>query len=888
MHQEITKDYKYKFSVVIPIYNVEDYVEETILSVINQTIGFEENIQMILVNDGSPDNSEDICLRYKDKYPDNIIYVKQENRGVSAARNNGMNYIEGKYVNFLDSDDKWDLDAFEKVYDFFEKKHDEVDLVSCRMKFFEAREDYHILDYKFNKDRVIDIYEEYNCIQLHITSSFLKSDILDNYKFDTSLKFGEDAKFVSLVILNKQRYGVVKSINLNYRKRLNCSSAVQNKEKSIDWYIATPERFYKSLIDYSIQNFGNVIEYIQYLIMYDLQWRLKEESPKCLCNENMQQYKETIRNLICYLDDYIIYNQKRMTVEYKIYALSLKYNRDIRKEFIYNKGKLYFNNMYIYPIQSKHLLSINLLEVNEGYLTLEGKIRTILLREEYEIYIIDNKKNKFNLNYYSIDFDKKYSFDNVNVLDVYGFKISISIEDIKSIKFVISYKNRYTKPLYLSFGKFAKISANNKSYYHNGKYIIRANKNKINISSYNKSRHFKYEINYIRSLLKNKKYNIFGYRLLYYFIKLFIHKPIWIISDRTHAANDNGMYLFKYINSFKNNNVDVYFSISSDCDDYKKIKNYGKVLKINSLKYKIYFLMSKNIISSHADEWVINALGKDREYLKDLYKFNFVFLQHGITKNDLSKWLHKQNKNIKLFVTSVEDEYSSIVNGQYGYDDTTVKLTGFPRYDTLNCNKKKQIVIMPTWRKNIAKEPIAGTSRREYDDNFKNTQYYKFYNNLINDKRLLKVLKDKRYKAKFCIHPIFGKQAIDFISNDYIHVTTQLSDYQKEFNENSLLITDYSSVEFDFAYLNKPVIYTQFDRKTFYEGQIYEKGYFDYETHGFGPVCYDYETSISEIIDAIKNDCRIEQKYMNRINNFYKYNDKENCKRVYDEILKLK
>ena len=97
MHQEITKDYKYKFSVVIPIYNVEDYVEETILSVINQTIGFEENIQMILVNDGSPDNSEDICLRYKDKYPDNIIYVKQENRGVSAARNNGMNYIEGKY-----------------------------------------------------------------------------------------------------------------------------------------------------------------------------------------------------------------------------------------------------------------------------------------------------------------------------------------------------------------------------------------------------------------------------------------------------------------------------------------------------------------------------------------------------------------------------------------------------------------------------------------------------------------------------------------------------------------------------------------------------------------------------------------------------------------------
>lgn len=888
MHQEITKNYKYKFSVVIPIYNVEDYVEETILSVINQTIGFEENIQMILVNDGSPDNSEDVCLKYKDKYPNNIIYVKQENGGVSAARNNGMNYIEGKYVNFLDSDDKWDLDAFEKVYKFFEKRYDEVDLVSCRMKFFEAREDYHILDYKFNKDRVIDIYEEYNCIQLHITSSFLKSDIIDNYKFDTSLKFGEDAKFVSLVILNKQKYGIVKSANLNYRKRANHSSAIQNKEKSIDWYMGTPEKFYKSLIDYSIQNFGNVIAYIQYLIMYDLQWRLKEESPKCLDKENMQRYTETIRNLICYLDDYIIYSQKRMTIEYKIYALSLKYNRDIRKEFVYNKGKLYFNNMYIYPIQSKHLLNINLLEVSDGHLTLEGKIRTILLREEYEIYIIDDKKNKHKLDYYSVNFDKKYSFDNVKVLDVYGFKISINIEDIKSLKFAILYKNRYIKQLCLSFSKFAKISINNKSYYHNEKYIIKTNKNKINISLYNKGRHFKSEVKYIGNLLNNKKYNIFGYRLLYYFIKLFVHKEIWIISDRTYVANDNGMYLFKYINSLKNSNIDVYFAISKDCEEYKKIKSYGKVLKINSLKYKIYFLMAKNIISSHADEWVINALGKDREDLKDLYKFNFVFLQHGIIKNDLSQWLHKQNKNIKLFVTSVEDEYNSIVNGQYGYDDKIVKLTGLPRYDTLNCNKKKQIVIMPTWRKSIAKEPIAGTSRREYDGSFKNTQYYNFYNNLINDKKLLNVLKDEGYKAKFCIHPIFGEQAVDFKSNEYIHVITQLPNYQKEFNENSLLITDYSSVEFDFAYLKKPVIYTQFDKTTFYEGQIYEKGYFDYETHGFGPICYDYETSINVIIDTIKNDCKIERKYMNRINNFYKYNDSDNCKRVYNEILKLK
>ena len=76
---------KYKISIVMPFYNSESYIEEAIESVINQTIGF-ENIQLILVNDGSNDNSEKICLKYKNIY-NNIIYIKQENGGVSSARN---------------------------------------------------------------------------------------------------------------------------------------------------------------------------------------------------------------------------------------------------------------------------------------------------------------------------------------------------------------------------------------------------------------------------------------------------------------------------------------------------------------------------------------------------------------------------------------------------------------------------------------------------------------------------------------------------------------------------------------------------------------------------------------------------------------------------------
>ncbi|WP_434797694.1 bifunctional glycosyltransferase/CDP-glycerol:glycerophosphate glycerophosphotransferase [Terrisporobacter vanillatitrophus] len=890
MHQEITKNYKYKFSVVIPIYNVEDYVEETILSVINQTIGFKENIQMILVNDGSPDNSEDVCFKYKDKYPNNVIYVKQENGGVSKARNNGMNYIEGKYVNFLDSDDKWDLDAFEKVYKFFEKNYMDIDLVACRINLFESQQGFkHALDYKFNKDKVVDIFESYDNIQLSSASVFFKADIIKKYKYDTQLKYTEDGKLLGYIILEREKYGIMRSVVYNYRKRATANSAIDSGSKNESWYTDTVERCYKDLFKYSIEKYGVVIPYIQYQIMYDLQWRLKINISDIIGEATKNEYIENIKWLLSYIEDHIICNQKKMVIEYKIYALSLKYNKDIRKEIVYDKGKLYFNNINIYSIQSKHLLNINIIDIKNGHLELEGKVKTILLKEDYEIYIIDDKGNRFNLECYEINFDEKYSFDNKKVLDVYGFKVKIKAEDIKSIKFFICYRNRYIKKLNLNFGKFAKISKNyNKSYYYNENYIIRQNKNRINIYSYNKNRHFRFEFNYIKQLLKEKRCKIVLYRIIYYILKPFINKDIWIISDRTHAANDNGMHLFKYINMQDNNDIKVYFAINKECDDYKKVKKYGKVVKMDSLKYKLLFLYSSKIISSHADEWVINAFDKKRGFLKDLYKFDFIFLQHGITKDDLSSWLHKQHKNIKLFITAVEDEFKSIVYGSYGYDRENVKLTGFPRFDFLKCSNKRQIVIMPTWRKNISKDPIKGTSLREYDDNFKNTNYFEFYNNLINDKRVLDILMEKKYTAKFCIHPSFEQQAIDFKSNDYVDVSTQIPDYQKEFNENELLITDYSSVAFDFAYLKKPVIYTQFDKENFFQGHTYNKGYFDYEENGFGIICYNYETSVNEIVDMIKNGCEINKKYIDRIDSFYQYTDNKNCKRVYKEILKLK
>ena len=111
-------------------------------------------------------------------------------------------------------------------------------------------------------------------------------------------------------------------------------------------------------------------------------------------------------------------------------------------------------------------------------------------------------------------------------------------------------------------------------------------------------------------------------------------------------------------------------------------------------------------------------------------------------------------------------------------------------------------------------------------------------------------------------------------------------DIQELLKESALLITDYSSVHFDFAYMKKPVIYYQFDREEFFEKQ-YLPGMFKVDKDGFGPVVQKKNLLINEIKDAYKTGFQMQEKYYNRMREFYQIYDDKNCERVYKEICKI-
>lgn len=176
---------------------------------------------------------------------------------------------------------------------------------------------------------------------------------------------------------------------------------------------------------------------------------------------------------------------------------------------------------------------------------------------------------------------------------------------------------------------------------------------------------------------------------------------------------------------------------------------------------------------------------------------------------------------------------------------------------------------MPTWRTSLTNAgDYAITGKDNYNDAFFESDYFKFYNDLISHSELLACAKRYGYKIKFMPHPRVIPYVDSFSKNnlvEFCHIDTK---YRDIFGESALVLTDYSSVAFDFAYLRKPVMYTHFDKEEFFRGQVYDEGYFDYERDGFGEVEYNLEDTAKRIIEYIQNDCQLKDVYRKRIDKF--------------------
>lgn len=371
---------KFLFSVVIPIYDVELYLEESILSIVNQSIGFRDNIQLVLVNDGSPDKCDEICEKYKALYPDNVVYIKQENQGVSVARNNGIKEASGKYINFLDPDDVWCPDVFERIYAFFETHYDETDVVTTKINRFGMQTGPYRLNYRLDKgDRVADLTtkEEFNSVVVQVASSFFKAEAIADVSFIPNLKVGEDSMFVNSVIMKRMKVGFVSDAVYMYRKRENETSALQTSKKTDYFYINRIREYHLVLIKEALSRFEELPKYIQNVVYYDFGWHLAMPVNKQLSSKGYGEFSALCKEVLQYIDNGVICrNRVHTSFNKKNTALCIKHGltnwRGVYKYDPEKEAICYKKTTLLKPRNSKTMLSVTHCDVADGHLTIEG------------------------------------------------------------------------------------------------------------------------------------------------------------------------------------------------------------------------------------------------------------------------------------------------------------------------------------------------------------------------------------------------------------------------------------------------------------------------------------------------------------------------------------
>ena len=234
-----------KVSIIVPVYNVYDYLNKCLDSLVNQTL---KDIEVIVIDDGSPDNSEEIIKKYQKEYPDKIRAYKKKNGGLSDARNYGIKYAKGEYIAFVDSDDYVKYDMYEKMYN--KAKSGNFDMVVCDLNYVYS-----------DNIKYVD-----SCIK-HDTTD-IKAVLINNYPavwnriikrkfFDEGLEFKkgvwfEDVEFLYRVLPNIKSVGVVKEPFNQYVQRNGSITS------SVD----------KRIYNY-IDNFNGLVEYYQENGLYE-------------------------------------------------------------------------------------------------------------------------------------------------------------------------------------------------------------------------------------------------------------------------------------------------------------------------------------------------------------------------------------------------------------------------------------------------------------------------------------------------------------------------------------------------------------------------------------------------------------------------------------------
>lgn len=376
------------------------------------------------------------------------------------------------------------------------------------------------------------------------------------------------------------------------------------------------------------------------------------------------------------------------------------------------------------------------------------------------------------------------------------------------------------------------------------------------------------------SKLRKIKYIINGFiaSIIYFIIPPTLRKKqYWLIGGHLgEIYDDNSKVLFEFLLENKKKK-DVFWVLNKDSLADKSNTYRDNIIYRGSIKGFLYSFRSECIIVSHSFADVMPIFYK----FKKLFNIKSVFLFHGIYGFKKAVTLDKNYYSYFDIINAVGNFEKNIKVKYLRIDEEKIKIMGLPRYDKLFGKNEYNgnIMVMFTWRSYIGEEG-------------NDSDYFKQIKSFLTNREFLKVLEENKVIVNVVLHSFVHKyySFVKQLESKNIKILSKDTDIQNELISNSLLITDYSSVAWDFAYMNKPVIFYQFDLEKYLSST---GSYLDLKNELFGKTASNENDLIKTINEYICNNFKQDQKQYNIVKDFLKYNDNNNCNRIYKEISKL-
>lgn len=407
----------------------------------------------------------------------------------------------------------------------------------------------------------------------------------------------------------------------------------------------------------------------------------------------------------------------------------------------------------------------------------------------------------------------------------------------------------------------------------------------IKICKFGKAQRLRRELSLLKEIAAapygSKK--MFVMRSLYWLTRpVYGRKNIWLTFDKLYKGGDCGEYFYRYMRTRKGE-VDPYYIIRSDVPDGKRLAAEGlQPLYYLTWKQRLIYLHASMIFATHSSVHGFCGFSKwEVRFVQDLLKATNTCIQHGLSVQDLTLDSNRIMNNNKRYYCASPCEIENLSRPEYDYSQEVLRLTGLARYDGLVNREQKQILITPTWRAYIAMPAVMGSSR-PYNPEFKHTEYYRIFQKLLENEKLKETAKRTGYRIIYLLHPILSAQKDDFEVSGNVEIlpATEIN-YEEILTQSSLMVTDYSGVQFDFAYMRKPVVY--FHPPTL--PPHFLDGGFSYGEQGFGEICQSVDELVDELCDYLESGCALKAKYRAREDAFFAFADHENCRRIFEDAM---